>query len=208
MGSAARLIWEWLVEAYDSFWNLVVFNVLWALLTVLIIPAAPAAAGLYYATNALAHQRPVNWRTFFEGMRLHFWLGWRWGLMNLVVLLVLAANFRFYAGLSVEWASWVQGLVLGLAGLWGLLQIYSFPLLLEQTDRRLLIALRNSLVLLVRRPGLTFWLVLFLAALIALSALLLPPIWLLITASLSAYLANRSVIYLIENSAGQPSGET
>ena len=207
MELAGRLIWEWLVEAYDSFWNLVVFNVLWALLTVLIIPAVPAAAGLYYATNELAHQHPVNWRTFFEGIRAHFWLGWRWGLMNLAVLIVLAVNFRFYGRLPAGWAGWAQGFVLGLAGLWGLLQIYSFPLLLEQTDRRLLIALRNSVVLLVRRPGLTLGLILFLAALIALSTLLLPPVWLFLTASLSAFLTNRSTIYLIENSAGQPSGE-
>jgi uncharacterized membrane protein YesL len=208
MQSAGRLIWEWLLEAYDSFWILVVFNILWALLTVLVIPAVPAAAGLYYATNQLAHQQPVNWRTFFEGIRTHFWLSWRWGLMNLAVLIVLAVNFRYYGSLPAAWAGWAQGLFLGLAGLWGLLQMYTFPLLLEQTDRRLRTAMRNSLVLLVRRPGLTLGLVFFLAGLIALSTLVFPPAWLLLTASLSAFLTNQSAIYLIENLAGQPSGET
>ena len=208
MQSASRLIWEWLVEAYDSFWILVVLNLLWALLTVLIIPAVPAATGLYYATNQLAHQHPVNWRTFFKGIRTHFWLGWRWGVMNLVVLIVLAVNFRFYGGLSAAWAVWAQGLFLGLACLWGLLQIYTFPLLLEQADRRMQTALYNSLVLFVRQPAFTLGLILVLASFIALSTLVLPPAWLFLTASVSAFLANQSAIYLINKLHGQPSGET
>ena len=208
MQTAGRLIWEWLLEAYDSFWILVVLNILWALLTVLIIPAVPAATGLYYATNKLAHQEPVNWRTFFEGIRAHFWLGWRWGLLNLVVLIVLAVNFRFYGSLSAAWAVWAQGIFLGLAGLWGMLQIFTFPLLLEQADRRMQMALRNSLVLFVRRPGFTLGMSLFIVSVIAMSTLVLPPAWFFLTASVCAFLTNQSAIYLIKDLHRQPSGET
>jgi 4-hydroxybenzoate polyprenyltransferase len=82
------------------------------------------------------------------------------------------------------------------------------PLLLEQTDRRLLTALRNSLVLFIRRPGFTLGLILFLASLIALSTLVLPPAWLILTASLSAFLANKGAIYLIGDLADRPARDT
>jgi hypothetical protein len=78
--------------------------------------------------------------------------------------------------------------------LWGLLQLYTFPLLLEQEEPRLRTALRNSLVLFIRRPlqmfGWSFAIFTFALG----SSSLLPPAWIVITASLCLYSSNRATI--------------
>lgn len=199
MKTSGAWIREALADAYYDSIPLITINLLWCLLTLPPITAPPAAAGLYYATNRLAHRRSANWRTFFEGFRAHFWLGWRWVLTNLLVLAVLLGDAWFYGRMGWGWGEWVQGFFVGLAILWGLLQIYTFPLLLEQQERRMLVAVRNSAVLYLRRPLFSIGLALVVILLIGLSTCLLPPCWLFFTASLSAFLANRGTIVLIES---------
>lgn len=196
-----------LVDAYYDAVPLVTTNILWFVLTLPLVTAPPAAAGLYYVTNRLAHRRSAGWRTFFEGFRSAFWLGWRWALTNLLALVVLGGSYWFYGRIEAEWAGWVQGLLLGLAVLWGLLQIYTFPLLLEQEDRRMLMALRNSFVLFLKYPLTSLGLALLIVLLIVVSTLFLQPSWLLVTASLGAYLANRGTILLIAQSQKKPREE-
>jgi uncharacterized membrane protein YraQ (UPF0718 family) len=108
--------------------------------------------------------------------------------MNLIVLGVLATNVWFYGRYPAGWATWVQGGFLGLGLVWALLQIYTFPLLLEQRQRSLRMALRNSLVIYLKKPGLSLSLALLLAVLLGLSLAFQMVPWLVIGAALSAYL--------------------
>jgi hypothetical protein len=198
-----RWLRDALVDAYYDAIPLVTTNVLWFLLTLPLITAPPAAAGLYYVTNRLAHGRSASWRTFFEGFRSVFWLGWRWALTNLLALAALSGSYWVYGRIGAEWSGWVQGVLIGLAVLWGLLQTYTFPLLLEQEEYRMLTALRNSIVLFIKYPVTSLGLALLLVLLLVVSTLLLPPAWLLATASLGAYLANRGTIVLTAHSRGR-----
>jgi hypothetical protein len=84
-----------------------------------------------------------------------------------------------------------------------MIQVYTFPILLEQDQPRLVTALRNSMVLYLRRPGFSLALLATLLALALISTLFVVP-WALITASLSAYLANRGALYLIRDLSGEP----
>jgi uncharacterized membrane protein YesL len=196
VSGAGRLLFSWLEDAYFDFGKLLVYNLLWFALTLPLVTAPPAAAGLYFAVRQLANQQPADWRTFFEGFREHFWLSWRWGLLNLIVLAGLAANLWFYGLVEAEWGLWAQAGFMALLALWCLLQVYTFPLLLEQHDRRLRVALRNSIVFYLRRPGLSLGLALIIALLAAISLVLVPPAWLVLTGSLCAYLATRGTLHL------------
>jgi hypothetical protein len=198
---------EALVDAYYDAIPLITTNLLWFALTLPLITAPPAAAGLYYVTNRLAHRRSANWRAFFEGFRSAFWLGWRWALMNLLALTVLTGSYWLYGRIGAEWSDWLQGLLLSLAALWGLLQTYTFPLLLEQEDHRMLTALRNSVVLFVKCPVTSLGVASLIVLLIVVSTLLLPPAWLLATASLAAYLANRGTIVMTAHSRSRKDQE-
>jgi uncharacterized membrane protein YesL len=200
-----RWLRDALVDAYYDAIPLITTNLLWFALTLPLITAPPATAGLYYATHRLAHRRSANWRTFFEGFRTAFWLGWRWALANLLLLAAAGGGIRLYGRMGTAWSGWAQGLLLGLAVLWGLLQIYTFPLLLEQEDRRMVTAVRNSIVLFIKYPVTSVGLALLMALLGLVSTLLLPPAWVLVTGSLGAYLANRGTIVMMTAEAeGRP----
>jgi hypothetical protein len=192
-----RWLRDALVDAYYDAIPLITTNLLWFALTLPLITAPPAAAGLYYVTNRLAHRRSAGWRTFFEGFRSAFWLAWRWALTNLLALAMLGGSTWLYGKMGAAWSSWAQGLLLGLAVLWGLLQTYTFPLLLEQEDRRMVTAVRNSIVLFIRYPVTSLGLAFLIVLLMVVSTLLLPPSWLLVTASLGTYLANRCTIVMM-----------
>ena len=185
---------ESLINIYYDLVPLVSLNIIWFLLTLPIVTAFPAAAGLYYATNQLAHQKGAGWKTFFDGFRIHFWLSWRWGLLNAIILIVLVSNIVFYRQLEAEWSVWLGGVIIGVSILWGIIQLYTFPFLLEQEKQRLSTALRNSIVLLATRPAPVLSVALLTLVLVVLSTVIALPAWFFFTASLSVYLANKVVI--------------
>ncbi|MCJ7532736.1 MAG: YesL family protein, partial [Anaerolineales bacterium] len=185
---------ESLINIYYDLVPLVSLNIIWFLLTLPIVTAFPAAAGLYYATNQLAHQKGAGWKTFFDGFRIHFWLSWRWGLLNAIILIVLVSNIVFYGQLEAEWSVWLRGVIIGLSILWGIIQLYTFPFLLEQEKQRLSTALRNSMVLLATRPAPVLSVAFLSLMLAVLSTVIVLPAWFFFTASLSVYLANKVVI--------------
>jgi uncharacterized membrane protein YesL len=203
MRSLGQVLPQWLNDAWHALWELLVFNLLWLALTLPLVTAPPAAAGLYYATNQLAHEKEANWQDFFDGFRRYFWLSWRWMLVNLLAAALVFANYLFYGRLQAQWSSAVQGVFLGLLLLWVMLQLYTFPLLLEQAEQRVLTALRNSLVLYLRRPGFALGMAFFLMAALFLLTRFAWPTWLVVTAGLSAYLSNRATIYLVADLAGE-----
>lgn len=191
-----------LVDAYYDSGPLIVANLFWFVLTLPLVTAPPSAAGLYYVTNRLAHRRSANWRTFFDGFRTYFWLGWRWALVNLLVLAVLGANYWFYGRIVLNRAEWIEAVFLCLAILWAILQIYTFPLLLEQQDSRMLTAVRNSIVLYVKYPMFSIGLAGLVLLLLVVSSVFLQPAWLFLTAGLCAYLTNRGTIVLVDRLQG------
>lgn len=208
MRDAGRVIYDALTDSYYAFGALVAWNILWVLGTVLLITAPPAMAAMCYAAHQLARQEPVTWRTFFEGFRKHFWLGWRWGLINVLVIALLISNGQFYSQFDTNWSGWIRGAFLGLFLLWLMIQVYVFPLLFEQERRSLLLALRNSVVLWLRYPGFSLSLLAFLIFLAVISSLLLQPAWLVITVSLGAYLASRGVLHLVGGDQSPDARET
>jgi uncharacterized membrane protein YesL len=187
-----------LIVAYYDLGALILVNLIWFLLTLPVITAVPALGGLYYATNHHVHHKSADWRTFVEGFRAHFWLSWRWGLLNAASFGILAGGVWFYGSTETAWARWVQAVLVGIAMLWALIQVYTFPLLLEQRDRRLRVAMRNSLVMLVRLPLPTVANAIIIAALVLFSTWAFRPAWIFLTGSLCAYLANRAVIEAIK----------
>lgn len=183
-----------LVDAYFDSIPLISLNVIWFFLTIPLITAFPAAAGLYYATNQLAHQRSAGVGTFVEGFRKYLWLSLRWGILNLLVIFLFAFNIWFYTSIEAGWAFWAAGLTIGIIVIWLSLQVYTFPLLLEQEQPSLVLAIRNSAVLYARRPGYSLGIAAILLVLALISTFLFPPAWGLITASLGTYLANRATV--------------
>lgn len=181
---------------YDTI-EIIKINLLWVLLTLPVVTAPGAIAGLFYTTNKLVKNEPINSGTFFEGFRKYFWMSWLWTLLNIVVFIIGYINFVFYQNIDGSITKWGVGIVLGLGINWSMLQLYIFPLLIEQRDKRLLAAVRNSVVLFLRHPGPTYLTtaVLFLVAFISIWLFGIP--WLIFLGGLCAYLITTTLLYVL-----------
>jgi uncharacterized membrane protein YesL len=188
--------------AYDRSIDLILVNVIWFLFSVPLVTAVPALGGLFYATNRMAHGSTGDWRVFWQGFRETFRLSWRWGLVNTVVLLFLGFNWWFYGQIEISGVLWIRGLILMLIAVWIQLQLFTFPLLLEQADQRFTVALRNSGVLLLRWPATALGATLEILIVTLPSIFIFPPAWIFISASLCAFLANRAVVTSVQKMKG------
>jgi uncharacterized membrane protein YesL len=197
--------WQVLGTAIDDLRDigvyLVALNLLWFFSSALIITAPPATAALYAFTRELGYRRRVAWTDYFSFMRRYFWIGWRWGLLNLMAVIVFATNIAFYGMLDpplniLGRGGWTAAFILWLIG-----QLYCFPILLEQERPAVRAALRNAFVLLLRHPVFTLNLVLVVLAL-CLASVAVAYFWIFFTVALVFYLCNRSVWYLIQLEQG------
>jgi uncharacterized membrane protein YesL len=170
------------------------------LLPLILLP--PALAGLWNAANRVADELAIHWSDYWEGFRRYFWKSLALALINVVVLAILAVNVWFYApgnnplGLDSGLSLAIQLFFVFLIALWLVYQMYPMAMLLEQTDQRVRLALRNAGVLLISRPGFGILLALALAVIIAISNPLVVP-WFLITLSLTAVVCNVAVKHLL-----------
>jgi uncharacterized membrane protein YesL len=192
-----------LVDAYVGAIPLITLNLFWFLISLPIVTIFPALAGLYYATNRLGHQRSADRHTIIEGFRAYFWISWRWGLMNVLVVAILMVNIFYYGVANTDLANVARVVLITILLLWIMVQIFTFPLLIEQDDKRLRTALRNSLVILIKRPLFCLGLLILLTV-IAVVSTIMGPCWVLISAALCTYLANRATIGSISRITGKP----
>jgi uncharacterized membrane protein YesL len=173
-------------------------NLIWFVLTILVIPAFPAAGALYYATNRIAHGEMAGLGLFFDGFKEYFWTSMKWGALNSLVYLLLAVNIWFY-GQFEGWGFLIlQSLFFSLALIYSCMMIYIYPFLLEQENPVLKHAIRNSFAAFGRFMGRSFGLLLLFIVLVVVS-ILLPPLLLVITVSLMAYLSNWQTIQAVRN---------
>jgi hypothetical protein len=215
MLDALRVLRFSLVDFWEELVLLIALNALWSL--AVLLPVAPwllfagspspwfvplsallalplplVTAGLCFVANRVTRARSVNSQTFAQGVRRY----WRKALavtaINVVALLLVASNFRFYSSvLEGPLTSLALGIWLVLTGYWLLVQIYWFPLLLEMEDDRVLLGLRNALVLVIVSPGFSIAVGLLMLALTVVGTLLTVPV-MLILASLLLVMANHA----------------
>ncbi len=199
-----RMLRERLVDAYLATIPIVTLNLIWFLASLPLVTALPAAGGLFYATNRLAHGHSASWRTFVEGFRRYFWQSWAWGILNLLVSAILVANWVFYSAAQSDWTTPVHAVIALLALVWLAVQINAFPLLIEQEHPHLRLAFRNSVVILIKRPFSSLGAALVIAVIALISSLIIQPAWIFVSAGTCAYLANRAALGAIARITGKP----
>lgn len=146
LGRAFRLWW-------GELFLLTLFNLAWLALQIPIVSGPPATAAMYVAARAVADGKLVGPRDAWRALRQLWWPAWRWGLANLILAVVLAGNFWAYqdftgwgwTGLRLAWGA--------IGALWVAANLFYWPFWLAQRDRRMIFALRNSLLLFLKAPG-------------------------------------------------------
>jgi uncharacterized membrane protein YesL len=175
-------------RGYQYIWA----NVLWVALSLPILTAPAAWAGLirfsYYA-----HRQPnVSLDEFWQGFRENLKRSVLIGILNVVVVVVNVANLYAYqnvsgAGIAALRVVWLVALF----G-WFAIQLYVWPLLYAMEQPNLKGAYRNAAVMILLNPLFTLgiW---FACAVVALLSVAFPVAWILLTGSALAAIANSAV---------------
>ena len=176
----------------ELFW-LFFFNLLLAVLGILIIPLPLMAAGLAWVAAEIGQGKAIGWRTFVDGARRYWKPAYLWGLINAVTWFIVVVNYNFYSNLDASWAVVPFWLLVSISLIWGAVQLYILPLLILQEVPSLKLAYRNGLVLMASQPAVIILLLILIAALaIATSFLLI--LAFVVDFAFIALLANRAVL--------------
>src|SRR5512135_1035005 len=78
----------------EMFW-LILFNLLLAVLGLLILPLPLMVAGLAWVASEIGQGKAIGWRTFVDGARRYWKPAYLWGLLNVVTWLIIIINYNF-----------------------------------------------------------------------------------------------------------------
>lgn len=161
----------------------------------------PALAGTHWYANRLARGELLEPPLVLDGLLEHGRPALLLFALGFGGFLVLGSNVAFYAARYAESRSpWLLGIAIlwgWTVALWALVQPYLLPLLVEHQDRRILLVVRNALLLAIGHPATSVALLVVLATLFVVSALV-PPILLLVAGSLSVTIQQRATLALLD----------
>ncbi|MBU0492408.1 MAG: hypothetical protein KKA73_26020 [Chloroflexi bacterium] len=213
---AVQSYWEAAKSLYEEIWLICAANLVWAGLTLLflsplvliwawlgspILPIAllfllptPPAAGMYHLAHEIVYEdRMPTMSMFWTGLRTYWRPSLSLTIIGLGGTILLWFNAEFYASLGGT-----VGPVLSIVFLYGLvvwltIQVYTLPLLVEQTDKRLTLVYRNAFLMTIGNLIFNVVFVVLLGATIALSIALTIPM-LLVTMGFVALLTTHSLL--------------
>ena len=117
--------------------------------------------------------------------------------MLLVSTFLIAVNIQFYGNIDWKYADLARSAFIGFSILWAAIMLYIFPFFLEQKKPGLILAFRNSAVLLFRAPLQTLGILVIVAAIFYFSTFHMFILWIFISMFLITYLSNRVAIQLM-----------
>jgi hypothetical protein len=151
MTDAWQVVRAALRDTWSDLLTTAVVNLLWIVLTLLIVTAPPATLALFYVGNRIARGEPTDAGNFLRAFGRYFGVGWRWGILQVVVLFLLIGDLILTGRLSESaGARLAQGLYLAGLAVWLFLQLYVLAFLFEQEAQSVRMALRNGLLMLGR----------------------------------------------------------
>lgn len=182
---------------HDELVYLAFYNLLWFICCLPLVTIPPATAALYVATREITHHHHIGWRDFLKTVQEYFMISWRWGILNFLVGFIFWTNLWFYTVTSSSATILLAALWWGLLVLWLIIQMYTFPILLEQEEPQIRLALRNAVILCLQHPLFTLVLALVMVFVILLT-FFLPVFVALFTASLTTFIYNKAIQHLLQ----------
>jgi len=212
------VFWQTLKDVWEELYALAIVNLVWLFswslpvglgaatqLPAVIIPTAllslaalpVTSAGMYYVTNRVAHGKTFHFADFIDGVKALWWRALLWMLGNVVFIGLCILNLWFYPStFQGTWVVLVGGIWLAVLAFWLAMQVYFWPLLVEQEEYKLLRAWRNSAYLILANPFYAFFIVSFTVVLVAFSVAVTLP-FIFVGMAIPAILGNNAVLTLL-----------
>jgi len=177
-GRAVQLWWH-------ELFMLTFFNIAWLALQIPLVTGPPATAAMYVIAGSVVDGDSPDPRQGWTALRRTFLPAIRWGVMNLIIVLVVVGNFWAYrAQVGIGWT--ILRLAWGMIGVaWFGINLFYWPFWLAQEQRSIRITLRNALVFHAKQPGYAMTLTFISALLIVVSVLTTLPLAVALMAWLS-----------------------
>jgi hypothetical protein len=153
------MIWQVLKNSLADVWDemlyVVLFNIIWLLGTLLIIPWPAVTFGLAHIVYDIGQSKGIKFGKFWQYIRQTWKQAYIWGGINLVVLLTVWLNLNFYATIETDWAGYLQILFIGLTGFWLIWQLITLVFYPRLRTPNFALALRNAAIVMGKYPLLT-----------------------------------------------------
>lgn len=178
-------------------------NLWWFVLSLPIVTAPAAWAGLMRLGYVAHHSPGVNLEAFWDGFRTNLRRGFVLALLNVIVIGVNFVNLwgaQEQSGLVYDMlrAVWLLALAL-----WFTIQLYLWPLFYAMANPTLVGALRNAAVMILLNPLFTLGLWLGVALILAFSMVFFIA-WVLLTGGALAAVANSAVLDRLSAAGYEP----
>jgi uncharacterized membrane protein YesL len=213
-------VWFAIRGVYDELFPLAGMGLLWFLMTVVppglaiqlastlglspglaiplilisLIPAPPATAAVYHVTSFIAREKRIEFGYFWQGFKAYLGRSWAVAGVLIAVGAILAIDVRFFFDRLDNTAFLVMFLVSLWAVLfWVAIQIYLYPLMVSQEDKRLLLIFKNAALLVLAYPFFALLILIVLVLITVLSVIsliLMPTLWMPFVALLN----NRALV--------------
>ncbi len=184
-------------DIWDEMLYLMIFNIIWLIGLVLVVPWPLVTFGLFFTVYDIGESKGIGFGKFWGYARRMWQQAYLWGGINLAVLIIAWANLNFYTRIEAQWAALLQMFITALSLFWVILQllILSFYPRLEQPGFKL--ALRNAGVAIGRYPLLIFFLIIIVVLILAIASFF-PAVMLLGAVSIIAVVTNRIVDVVVK----------
>lgn len=193
MIAALRVTWRGLVQFERYGWLYVGLNLLTAVLSIPLVTAPAAYAGLCHVSYSAQTNLTTSLSDYWEGFRANLGRGLIVGVANIAILGMLYSNLIYYADRSGV-------LFFGLRIVWLIIfitvisvEFYLWPILEEMEQPNLREGLRNALLMTLANPLFTLQLLITVFLLLAISISTVLPLF-LIALSLTACLSTTAVL--------------
>lgn len=192
MIEGAQVLWRAFRQVNQRGYVYIWANILWFILSLPLITAPAAWGALVYLSRQMQLTPTSNLSDFWQAFRENLWRGAGLALVNLIVIVINISNLLAYRDVSGPFILLLRGVWLLTLAIWLMLQFYAWPLFYEMNEPRLLGALRNAGVMLLRNPLFSLTLLAGICLIVTLSSVLFVA-WFLLTGGVLAALATTAV---------------
>ena len=191
-----------LKAAWEDLFLCVFLSIAWWIGTFLVVTASPVTMGAQHVANRLANYKRADSSFFWEGARKNIGRGWLLFLVNILLPAAFLFNIWFYFNsrgyFQLIGVLWIWLFVFSL-----MIGQYVFPLLWQQDEPKLGLALRNAALLALQNPLYSLLILLFQLVLLVVSfALTLPAV--LLAPALIALTGNFALCGLLQEAGLAP----
>ncbi|HRV92592.1 MAG TPA: hypothetical protein P5526_10555 [Anaerolineae bacterium] len=140
-------------DIWDEMFKLMVFNIIWVLATLIVLPWPFVTFGLFYTVKDIGEGNGIKFSSpFTYGLQV-LKPAYIWAIINLGVFLGIFLNLNFYSTVEASWARFIQIFMLSLMLFWIIIQLVMLAMYPRLTEPSFRLALRNSVIIIARHPG-------------------------------------------------------